>query len=98
MSAASGPDHCGGPAAGDGDRRALVEEIHARLGAAFELIRLDELNPGGYEQAAESLPPRTGDLAEATRDELYRKAQKADIPGRSHMNKDQLIEALREQD
>jgi hemerythrin superfamily protein len=38
-----------------------------------------------------------GGLAEATRDELYEKAREADIPGRSRMNKDDLIEALREQ-
>ncbi|WP_229070221.1 hemerythrin domain-containing protein [Actinoplanes sp. DH11] len=69
-----------------------------RLGAAFELIRLEELNASGYDQAAGSIPPGTDDLAESTRDELYRKAQKADIPGRSHMNKNELIEALREQD
>jgi hemerythrin superfamily protein len=78
--------------------KAVGKKDLERLGAAFELIRLDELNASGYDQEAGSLPPGTGDLADATRDELYRKAQEADIAGRSHMNKDELIEALREQD
>jgi hypothetical protein len=34
------------------------------------------------------------DLKSLSRDELYRKAQESDIPGRSEMNKDELIEAL----
>lgn len=33
---------------------------------------------------------------EWTKDELYERAQEEDIPGRSTMNKDELIEALRE--
>jgi hemerythrin superfamily protein len=68
-----------------------------RLGAAFERARLDELSTSGYEQAPESTEPGTDNLTEATRDELYEKAQKADVPGRSHMKKDELIKALREQ-
>jgi hypothetical protein len=66
-----------------------------RLGAAFERARLDELSTSGYEQAPASA--QTGDLDEATRDELYEKAKEADIPGRSQMNKEDLREALREQ-
>lgn len=37
----------------------------------------------------------TGAIADMTKQELYHLAQTADIPGRSDMNKDQLIEALR---
>jgi hemerythrin superfamily protein len=68
-----------------------------RLGAAFERARLDELATAGYEDAliAES---GADDLAEATRDELYERAKKADIPGRSQMNKEQLMEALHTRD
>ena len=33
-------------------------------------------------------------LANLTKDELYHRAQEADIPGRSGMSKDELIEAL----
>ena len=33
-------------------------------------------------------------LRNLTKDELYRKAQEADIPGRSEMSKDELLRAL----
>ena len=33
-------------------------------------------------------------LSELTKDELYERAREADIPGRSEMDKQQLIEAL----
>jgi DNA end-binding protein Ku len=36
-----------------------------------------------------------GDLAGKSKEELYELAKKADIPGRSEMSKDQLVEALR---
>jgi DNA end-binding protein Ku len=35
-----------------------------------------------------------GDLEDLSRDELYKRAQKQDVPGRSSMTKDELIEAL----
>ena len=35
------------------------------------------------------------DLDELTKDELYRRAQKADIAGRSEMTKDELLVALK---
>jgi Hemerythrin HHE cation binding domain/Rho termination factor, N-terminal domain len=71
-----------------------------RLGAAFERARLDELSTAGYEPAPQfdDLADATRDeLADATRDELYEKAKEADIPGRSGMTKEDLVEALREQ-
>ena len=34
------------------------------------------------------------DLGELSRDELYERAQEADVPGRSSMSKDELVEAL----
>lgn len=34
-------------------------------------------------------------LEDLTKDELYERARAADIPGRSEMNKDELIRALR---
>ena len=37
--------------------------------------------------------PRLDDL---TKEELYHRAQEADIPGRGHMSKDDLINALKE--
>jgi DNA end-binding protein Ku len=38
--------------------------------------------------------PRDGDLGSKTKAELMKLAQKADIPGRSQMDKDELVEAL----
>ncbi len=38
---------------------------------------------------------RASNLEDMTKDELYERAQKADIPGRSDMTKDELIKALR---
>jgi hemerythrin-like domain-containing protein len=78
-------------------QKATDKETLARLGAAFERARLDELSTSGYEQAPETAQAGADDLADATRDELYEKAQKASIPGRSRMNKEQLIEALRQE-
>jgi hemerythrin superfamily protein len=76
-------------------REATDEQTLERLGAAFERVRLDELATSGYEAAPAAT--ELGELAEATRDDLYEKAREADIPGRSRMKKDDLIEALREQ-
>jgi hypothetical protein len=38
---------------------------------------------------------RGSNLEDMTKDELYERAQKADIPGRSEMTKSELIKALR---
>lgn len=38
---------------------------------------------------------RVSNLEDLTKDELYARAQKAHIPGRSDMTKDELIKALR---
>lgn len=38
---------------------------------------------------------RGANLEDLTKDELYERAQKADIQGRSDMTKDELIKALR---
>ncbi len=40
-------------------------------------------------------PPRPSSLDDLSRDELYARAQEANIPGRSDMSKEQLIAALR---
>jgi hemerythrin superfamily protein len=66
-----------------------------RMGAAFERARLDELGTSGYEQAPEFT--ESGSDGEATREELYERAKKAGIPGRSQMNKQDLIKALGDQ-
>jgi hemerythrin superfamily protein len=69
-----------------------------RLGAAFERVRKAELAEAGYEVDAVvggKPAPRDGDLADATRDELYEMAKQADVSGRSRMTKQELAEALR---
>jgi len=37
---------------------------------------------------------RSGDLADLSREELYERAQEADVPGRSSMSKDELVKTL----
>lgn len=43
----------------------------------------------------EPTPARPGSLESLTKEELYARAQEADVPGRSEMSKDELISALR---
>lgn len=45
--------------------------------------------------ASDDSPTRPHSLEDLTREELYARAQGADIPGRSEMSKEQLVEALR---
>ena len=54
-----------------------------RLGQAFKQRRAEELQALGRQ-------------TEATKAELYEQAKRADIPGRSQMDKDELAQALRE--
>jgi hemerythrin superfamily protein len=82
----------------------------AELGAAFEKVRGELLaSPAAFPDAVTepvaslggklgTVPAAAaGDLADATRDELYERAKEADIPGRSAMTKEELADALREQ-
>jgi hemerythrin superfamily protein len=57
-----------------------------RLGARFEEVRLAMLAKAGI------------GTADASKSELYEQARQADVPGRSAMSKDELAEALREQE
>jgi hemerythrin superfamily protein len=77
------------------------------LGRAFEERRLEVLAAHGIADQAVgaggaaaqlALGERAGrgDVAAMTRDELYEKARKADVPGRSQMNKDELAKAVEE--
>ncbi|HEV7823656.1 MAG TPA: hemerythrin domain-containing protein [Mycobacteriales bacterium] len=80
-------------------RDAVDEATLEELGAAFAKTRAEELRTAGLEEgAAGAETPAPDGLEHATRDELYEKAKEADIPGRSGMKKDELAEALREQD
>jgi hemerythrin superfamily protein len=78
------------------------------LGAAFEERRLEILKAhgitdsavgagGAAAQLAAGQRAGRGDVREMTREELYEKAKKADIPGRSQMTKDELAKAVQQQ-
>ena len=59
-----------------------------------EMMRAKGMDPSAT--PATGTPAVSADeLVDLTRDELYAKAQELDISGRSDMNKDQLIEAIR---
>jgi hemerythrin superfamily protein len=70
-------------------RKAVDAATLRSLGTAFERVRAQLLGGNGEEEPA---------LQAATRDELYEIAKEADIPGRSTMNKQELTEAILEQD
>ncbi|MGC9665649.1 hemerythrin domain-containing protein [Planosporangium sp. 12N6] len=86
------------PALRDAVDTATLEQ----LGTAFTEVRLRELREAGFDDTgsayAAAYEKGRSDLADATRDELYEMAKEADIPGRSTMKKDELADALREQD
>lgn len=51
--------------------------------------------PAARPTASDDAPKRLHSIEDLTREELYARAQEADIPGRSEMSKEQLVEALR---
>lgn len=69
------------------DRATLAE-----LGREFAEIRAKELAIAGI-PAGQS----TVDSADASRAELYEQAKQAGVPGRSHMTKEELAQALRDE-
>jgi hemerythrin superfamily protein len=77
-------------------RKAVDTATLEQLGDAFDNARIELLREAGYE-APDAGAADDGKLTDATRDELYELAKQADIAGRSSMNKDQLAQALREQ-
>jgi hypothetical protein len=68
----------------------FVAGVWLGLGLAYLAVRLR-----GLRADATDRPGREPALADLTRDELYERAQAAEIPGRSGMSKDDLIDALR---
>ena len=75
-----------------------MPQLRARLQAAFSKASKRVPLPGAANSPTSSpgnseRPTRLEDLS---KEELYARAQEADIPGRSEMSKEQLIEALRE--
>jgi len=78
-----------------------VPQLRARLSAVFDKAskarhRLPRVgDPTTRSSSDDSTRPRR--LEDLSKEELYARAQEADIPGRSEMSKDQLVEALRAQ-
>lgn len=66
-------------------------EVFPHLRESDAAVELDEMDPDDLEARVDGGSGRTGG---ESRDELYRRAQEADIPGRSSMTKDELREAL----
>jgi DNA end-binding protein Ku len=71
-------------ASGAGESRQVID-LMAMLQRSLE----------GRPAAGDSPPSLADDLAERTKSELYERAQELDIPGRSGMSKEELIEAIR---
>jgi DNA end-binding protein Ku len=61
---------------------------------ALEQSLADAKGRGGAPRKAAKAAPKGDDLRELSRDELYERAQEEDVPGRSSMSKDQLVDAL----
>lgn len=76
-------------------REAVDAETLNELGAIFEEIRLRELAGTEYADEGTGGPETSG---EASRADLYERARDADISGRSKMNKDELAQALQQQE
>jgi hypothetical protein len=70
---------------------AAVPQLRNRLIAAVKGA-LNRVRPSS---ASDRDVPTERRLEDMPRDELYSRAQDADVPGRSEMSKDQLVEALR---
>lgn len=79
----------------------LVGSARVRAGIAAAFARAANqrrplVGPASHPSPAnsnDSAQPRS--LEDLTKEELYARAQEADIPGRSEMSKEQLVEALR---
>lgn len=79
---------------------AAVPQFRARLGAAFAKASKVRQRPPGVgnsvtRSASDGSRTRPRRLEDLTKEELYARAQEADIPGRSEMSKEQLVAALR---
>jgi DNA end-binding protein Ku len=71
-------------------------DIMAALKASLDRVRAGEDGGNGGAGGDTGGEDGEGDLQELSRDELYERAQDADVPGRSSMTKDELVRALSE--
>jgi DNA end-binding protein Ku len=70
-------------------------DIMAALKESLERARSGEgFEPRSADGDGDGDANGDGELADLSRDELYERAQKEDVPGRSSMSRDELIEAL----
>jgi hypothetical protein len=78
-------------------RRALAAEIDVRdrMTATNKTGNGNGIGNGNGHRAEAA--GRNGDFGDLSKEELYQRAQKEDIPGRSHMSKDELKDALQKQ-
>ena len=67
----------------------------AATGAAFVASRFGRPLVGRARELVPAGFGRDAPLEELSKDELYERAQAADIQGRSNMTKDELVEALK---
>ena len=79
---------------------AAVPQLRARIAAALaKASKVRQRPPGvghpGTRSPSDESRARPRRLEDLTKEELYARAQEADIPGRSEMSKEQLVEALR---
>jgi hypothetical protein len=79
---------------------AAVPQLRARLAAAFTKAskvrqRPPEVGDSATRSPSDDSRAHPHRLEDLTKEELYGRAQEADIPGRSEMSKEQLVEALR---
>jgi hypothetical protein len=75
-------------------------QLRKRVAAAIATAskrgeRLAKGNRAARSASSDDSPTRPRRLEDLTKEELYARAQEADIPGRSEMSKEQLVEALR---
>jgi len=78
---------------GGRDDEGAPPDIMAALKASLERVRTGG-GPDAGDGDGDGGRDDGDDLGGLTRDELYERAQAADVPGRSSMSKDELIEAL----
>lgn len=77
-----------------------VPQFRARLADAFATPskawqRLPWVRTSGTRSPSDDSRARPRSLEDLTKEELYARAQETDIPGRSEMSKEQLVDALR---
>jgi hypothetical protein len=78
-----------------------VPQLRERAATAVKRARQRLPRPGepasnaGHSKRSDESPSRPRRLEDLSKEELYARAQELDIPGRSEMSKEQLVEALR---